>query len=394
MATITWNYKKLSEVTSLIKDGTHGTHKDVIGGVPLLIAKDIYDGSVHFGNNPRCISEDDFSYIHKNYQLRLNDILLTVVGTIGRAAIIKDLSRKFTIQRSVALIRLDNSVLSEYCYQYFTFDKFQDSLTAGSQGLAQAGVYLAELGKKIIPVPPVNTQFKISSILSSVDEAIQKTDQIIKKTDRLKNGMMKYIFEIESVKENWSKKTLSNVADVQRGRFSIRPRNDPKYYGGNTPFIQTGDVVGCNGIIKKFSQTLNDDGLKVSRLFKKGTIVMTIAANIGDTGILSFDSCFPDSLVGIIPHDDIDVLFLEYYLRSKKDYLNGISTQSAQKNINLAKLNPMIVLVPSLERQRQISSTLNYLDKKIDLEMKYKKDLFKLKDGLMSDIFSQKVEVN
>lgn len=90
------------------------------------------------------------------------------------------------------------------------------------------------------------------------------------------------------VVKGWFKSTLREIAYIQRGKFSIRPRNDPRYYGGEIPFIQTGDIPKSSSDVRYYKQTLNEKGLKVSRLFPKGTIVLAIAANIGITVILDF----------------------------------------------------------------------------------------------------------
>lgn len=257
-----------------------------------------------------------------------------------------------------------------------------------------------------IPLPSIQTQQKISNILMSVNNEIEKTDQIIQKTEVLKKGLMDQLLTkgighnnfkntmIGKFPIEWDVVQLSEVAKVERGKFSHRPRNAPEFYGGSIPFIQTGDVVNSKGRIRSYSQTLNEKGLSVSKLFNKGTIVLTIAANIGDTGILEFDACFPDSLVGITPSDGLDSIFLEYYLRSQKSYLNSISTQSAQKNINLAKLNPMLIAVPPIDEQREIGKMLSLLDDKLMLEIAQRNQLNLMKSGLMNDIFSRKVEVN
>ena len=97
---------------------------------------------------------------------------------------------------------------------------------------------------------------------------------------------------------------------------------------------RTGDVVRANGMIKQHSQTLNDLGLSISRLFPAGTIIVTIAANIGETAIADYPVAFPDSLVGVTP-TDINTNFLEYFLRTQKGRLTQFAPESAQKNINL-----------------------------------------------------------
>ncbi len=167
------------------------------------------------------------------------------------------------------------------------------------------------------------------------------------------------------VPNGWSIKTLEDLAAVERGKFSARPRNDPKYYGGKIPFVQTGDIASAKTYLSSFSQTLNEGGLKVSRLFPKNSILITIAANIGDTAITSFEVACPDSLVGIQPKQDVDCFWLNSFLETCKDELDGKATQNAQKNINLQVLKPLEILTPPYEEQRKIAQILSTWDKVI-----------------------------
>ncbi|MBH1970578.1 restriction endonuclease [Moraxellaceae bacterium AER2_44_116] len=149
-------------------------------------------------------------------------------------------------------------------------------------------------------------------------------------------------------------KKLCQVIDMQRGRFGHRPRNEPKLYGGEYPFIQTGDIVRAsqsNGKIT-YSQTLNELGLKTSRLFDKPVVVITIAANIGDTAILDYPACFPDSLIGMTPkNNELTLQYINLYFKFIKSYLEDLAPQSAQKNINYQQLSPVPIVVPPLEIQ-------------------------------------------
>lgn len=152
-------------------------------------------------------------------------------------------------------------------------------------------------------------------------------------------------------------KKLSDIAILQRGRFSHRPRNDERFYHGNYPFVQTGDIVRAsetNDTIQ-FTQTLNERGLSVSKLFKPDILIITIAANIGDTAILTYPACFPDSLVTITPKNElVDVRYLNVYFKYVKDYLVNLAPQAAQKNINLQQLSPTPIVVPPIEIQSEI----------------------------------------
>ncbi|MAY01206.1 MAG: restriction endonuclease subunit S [Oceanospirillaceae bacterium] len=168
------------------------------------------------------------------------------------------------------------------------------------------------------------------------------------------------------VPKGWYEHTLDELALVERGKFSARPRNDPRYYGGHMPFVQTGDVTSSGTYLNGFSQTLNEAGVGVSKVFPKDTILITIAANIGDTAITVFEVACPDSVVAIQPYKDVaDVYWLKKHLETRKADLDTQSTQNAQKNINLQVLKPLLILTPPLPEQKKIAQILSTWDKAI-----------------------------
>ena len=187
---VEWEVVKLEKLSSLIKDGTHGTHKEFENGIPLLSAKDINNGKIDYDNCPRLISREDFNKIHKNYTLKDNDILLTVVGTLGRAAIVKNYSSNYTFQRSVAIIRLKQECAVEFYYQIFKSNAFQKQLILKSNASAQAGVYLGELAKLKVILPPLKEQKKIAEILSTTDEKLENLKAKKESFEELKKGLM------------------------------------------------------------------------------------------------------------------------------------------------------------------------------------------------------------
>lgn len=162
------------------------------------------------------------------------------------------------------------------------------------------------------------------------------------------------------------KQPLSMIANVERGKFSPRPRNDPQYYGGATPFIQTGDIARVGRTIVSWSQTLNEKGLRVSRLFPKGTILMSIAANIGDVAISSFETACPDSVVALSPKNGTDHEWLFQALKFSKSGFASLATQNAQANLSLEKISPFKVHVPPIPEQRKIAEILRTWDEAIE----------------------------
>ena len=162
------------------------------------------------------------------------------------------------------------------------------------------------------------------------------------------------------IPENWCWCRLSDIGEINRGRSQHRPRNDISLYeNGTIPFIQTGDVAKANGIILEPKTFYNEKGLSQSKLWKKGTICLTIAANIGDVAVLNFDACFPDSVVGFNGYEKVsDNKYVMYTLMWYKDLLDKLSHSTAQKNINLEILSKIVFPLPPLSEQKRIVAAI------------------------------------
>ena len=170
-------------------------------------------------------------------------------------------------------------------------------------------------------------------------------------------------------KEKYECKSLIKSCKIKRGRFGHRPRNDPRFYGGEYPFIQTGDIVKAseNNTSIEFTQSLNALGLSTSKLFQPPKLLFTIAANIGDTAILDYPSCFPDSIVALIPHDEnaLSIEYLNTYLKLIKPYIVELAPYSAQSNLNNQQLAQVPIVLPPIDVQLAIATQMEiaYLKK-------------------------------
>lgn len=181
---------------------------------------------------------------------------------------------------------------------------------------------------------------------------------------------------------------ITDLGTVNRGKSKHRPRNDSILYGGKYPFIQTADVKRANLYLSDYSQTYNEIGLKQSKLWKKGTLCFTIAANIADSAILDMDACFPDSIVGFLPYENIsDVIYVKYLFDQLKLYFQQISKGTTQDNLSLDKICRVKLRVPNYETQKKIASVLAVYDNLIENNNKRIKLLEQMVENLYKEWF-------
>jgi type I restriction enzyme, S subunit len=161
----------------------------------------------------------------------------------------------------------------------------------------------------------------------------------------------------------WAWGRFPEIGTFGRGKSKHRPRNDPALFErGEHLMIQTGDVARSQGVIETYTSKYNDFGLSQSFKWPKGTLCITIAANIADSGILSFDACFPDSVVGFVPASMFEnARYFEYFVRTAKANLLEFAPATAQKNINLEILTQVLIPLPPLAEQHRIVAKVDAL---------------------------------
>lgn len=186
----------------------------------------------------------------------------------------------------------------------------------------------------------------------------------------------------------WEYKTLDQLGTVSRGKSKHRPRNDPKLFGGKYPFIQTADVKNADYYITKYSDTYNESGLAQSKLWDKGTLCITIAANIADTGVLAFPACFPDSIMGFVPFEGVaNTRFIKYCFDRLQRDCKQISQGTAQDNLSWEKLSTIKFCIPEYKEQCRIADILSAYDDLIENNQKQIKLLEEVAQRLYKEWF-------
>lgn len=287
-------------------------------------------------------------------------VIVSCSADLGRCAIVE--TPLVTNQTFIGLVP-DVGLDSKYLYYLMT--SMAKELNAAATGATIK--YLSKDKFKSIPliVPSLAEQQRIVAILDQAFAAIAKAkanaEQNLKNAKELFESYLQGVFS--QLRIGWNQKTLAEVATTfGRGKSKHRPRNEPRMYGGKYPFIQTGDIRNADHFITEYSQTYNEAGLAQSMLWPKGTICITIAANIAETAILSFDACFPDSVIGIVANPkEADVGFIEYVLQSFKARIQALGKGSAQSNINMGTFENELFPFPPVAEQKQIVNMLDAL---------------------------------
>ena len=189
-----WEQRKLGDLLILLKDGSHGTHKNTDAGVYLLSAKNIKNGRINIMPDDRIISWDDYNVIHKNYELQIGDILLTIVGSIGETAIF-NLKTKVTFQRSVAFLRPNSNLNNGFLYTLINTDRFQNQLQTKQVVSAQPGIYLGDLATIDITYPKnILEQEKIYNIFREIENSITLHQRKLDHLQLQKKALLQQMF--------------------------------------------------------------------------------------------------------------------------------------------------------------------------------------------------------
>ncbi len=210
----------------------------------------------------------------------------------------------------------------------------------------------------VVPKLSSPAQVRVADILDKVEAGLRKRKEAVALSEELlRSAFLEMFGDPVRNPKKWDRTPLGELADVNRGKFTPRPRNDPRFYGGEFPFIQTGDLRNSTGYLRNWKQTLNHEGCDVSRRFDRGTVAIAIAANIGDTAIVDFDFFCPDSVVGIAPRSSrANSEYLEMMLRFYRTKLMTEAPETAQKNINLDTLRPLRVPAPPWQLQESFGA--------------------------------------
>ena len=322
----------------------------------------------------------------KSRYVQPGDFLLSNSMSFGRPYILKI---DGCIHDGWLLLRDNDGIFDKrFLYYYLsspsTYQKFKNMAVGGVVNNLNS-----EMVRGVtVPVPPMDEQIDIVTTLDKVTELIALRKEQLGKLDQLVKSRFIELFGDPVYNNNGlPTKKLCELGSLDRGRSQHRPRNDPKLLNGPYPLIQTGEVASAGLYITEYKNTYSELGLQQSKMWKAGTLCITIAANIAQTAILTFDACFPDSVVGFVPNDAVSAIYMHYWFGFFQKILEEQAPQVAQKNINLKILSDLDVMVPTKEQQEQFAAFVEQTDKSKLAIQKSLDKLELLKKSLMQQYF-------
>lgn len=207
----------IKDICTSITDGSHNPPQGIASSSYLMLSsKNVFDDKITL-DEPRFLSEEDFAKENKRTNVKCGDILLTIVGTVGRAAVVSSDLPPFTLQRSVAVLHPKEEVCSSRYLMYALRGK-RSYIESHSKGVAQKGIYLKEVAGIDLPVHPKAMQEKITNRLDKLAFIIKCRQQELQKLDDLVRARFVELFgDPETNPNSWDITKLSRFCDLKNG---------------------------------------------------------------------------------------------------------------------------------------------------------------------------------
>ena len=382
-----WEYKKLGDVCTIERGGSPRPIEKFItddpNGLNWIKIGDAVEGSKYITSTKEKIKPEG---LKKTRLVHKGDFILSNSMSFGRPYI---LDIDGCIHDGWLVIHDENKVFDKI-YLYYLLSS--PNMYSEFKRLAVGGVVNnlnSQLVRNVsVAIPPLEEQSRIVVELDLLTGIIDKQNAQLKELDNLAQAIFYDMFgdPIENPK-GWEVKKLESLGDLGRGVSKHRPRNAPELLGGTMPLIQTGDVANANYLIRDYNSTYSDLGVAQSKVWPKGTLCITIAATIGKCAILDFEACFPDSVVGFTPNISVDRTYIYFIFCNMQKMLEDFAPGVAQKNINLAILNSLLIPVPPLSLQQSFAQKIQSIEKQKETIRASIADTQKLLDYTMDKYF-------
>ena len=361
-----WVWTKLGDVVMAVTDGDHMPPPQSTTGIPFLVISDVNEGFIKF-EKARFVPQKYYDNLPEIRKAERGDILFTVTGSYG-IVIPVDTDVNFCFQRHIGLIKviesrewlsyiLRSQYVKHYCDEHAT-------------GTAQKTVGLETLRMLQIPLPPLAEQHRIVSevekYFSLIDILEESENDLQQSIQKAKSKILDLAIKGKLVEKTgeWEEKKLGDIGKWQAG--ATPSRANKSYYGGNIPWLKTGDLN--DGFITEIPEYITEKALEETsvKLNPEGSVLVAMyGATIGKVGILTFPATTNQACCACI-NCSIDKMYLFYFLLANKEYFIRLGGGGAQPNISKEKIVNTPISVPPLAEQHQIVAKIEELFTQLD----------------------------
>ena len=378
---------KLKEICENITDGSHNPPSGIDSSEYLMLSsKNIFDDKITL-EDPRYLSEEQFLAEDKRTCIKAGDVLMTIVGTVGRAAVVTADIPKITLQRSVAVLHPHSDVCNSRFLMYLLRSK-KNFFEQEAHGVAQKGIYLKQLSEISISIPAISQQEDIVDKLDRINKIIKSRQLELDKLDELIKARFVELFgDININDKGWDIEPLGNLCTIVRGGS---PRPIEQFLGGDVPWIKIGDATdGDNIYLNSTKEHIIQEGVKKSRLVKAGSLIFAnCGVSLGFARIITFDGCIHDGWLAMEDIDErLDKVFLLQALNQMTEHFRAIAPAGTQPNLNTAIMKAYRQVLPPLELQKEFIAFAKQVDKSKVAVQKSLDETQLLFDSLMQEYF-------
>lgn len=288
----------------------------------------------------------------KRYIVNTNDILLSIVGTIGLVGVVGETLNDANQTENCVKINNLHGIDRDYLYYYLVSSLGQQEIKLGTVGAVQAKLPLKNVQNISIPLPPLDTQRRIAAILSSLDDKIENNNRINANLEKQAQALFKsWFIDFEPwggiMPEDWKEGTLESITDKIASGGTPKSMNK-QFYIGNIKWFSTKELT--DSFLIDSEKHISEDAYKNSatKMFPAGTVLMAIyaAPTVGRLGILLNEATFNQAAVGLIAKREIGKEYLYLLLKSERTKLNNLASGAAQQNLNVCIVKNYPIIVP------------------------------------------------
>ena len=389
-----WVLQKAAEFCASVRDGTHDSPKSVEGGgKPLVTSKVVKQGVVRV-EDAYLISEKDYRKINERSKVDRWDILMTMIGTVGECAIVKD-DPDYAI-KNIALFKMaGDEEKSKWLYYYLTSPTGQGALRGNFRGSSQQYISLDQLRNLEVPVPEKDVRSRIVAILSDYDSAI---DNARRQIALLEEAAMRLYREWFVVKANpkWEKKRIVDVC-VKIGAGGTPNRRQEKYWlNGTIAWIKTKELQDC--WLFDSEEKITPAGLDGSsaKIYPENTVVMAIYASptLGRLGIFDKPMCCNQAALCLVADESqVSWEWLYCQLFELRDEFNRIARGAGQQNISGEVVKETVVRIPDVHAMFEFTNAARPLFSQCRILGRQIGNLTEARDRLLPKLMSGEIEV-